>query len=278
LEVSKLGIVNVLFFLVRYLTVAIRVVELVFYTNITGLIHPSPPYCVAWVWFEVLGGLVVFYSVRILLIVRVFAFYERNRKLLFAIIIFSVCEHASSIGILSVAVPKMPTMPSPLPPNLHAGACIIQSIPALFSGYWIPGLIGESLLFLLVIIKFFPTQKSEIWSSHLLRVIIRDGIWVFALLFANILWSALAFQFSPEKGQIAVTWLWSVMGFCGTRLVLNLRSVGRDGMMSTTYETGGMELSFMSFHRSEIIRVSEGLSYATTTETNSATLNEQCMS
>jgi len=213
---NKWGAINTLFLVIRYMTLSIRVVELVFYTNVFGLIRPTSSQCVAWIRFEAASGQILFFCVEIVLILRVFAFYGRKWRILFALLALFACESAVRITILGITMPKIITLPNPLPSNLHAGACLITVVPPLFSSYWVPALTFESILFLLVVYQFVQTKRhAEIGSPHILIVFVRDGSWAFTLIFAVLLWSTLAFELNPVKGDIGLTWLYSVLGFCG---------------------------------------------------------------
>lgn len=240
---SQWSLVNVLFLVIRYMTLSIRIVELVFYTNVFGLIRPTPSNCVAWLRFEAAAGQILFFSVEIVLIMRVFAFYGRKWMLLFGVFALFALENAARITILGITIPKILIVPSPLPPNLHAGACLIVADPPLFSNYWVPGLIFESILFLLVMVRFVQTKlHAELDSPHVLVVFVRDGAWAFTVIFAVLLWNTLSFELTPVKGDVALTWLYSVLGCCGSRLVLNLRSAAVERMGLTGDED--FELDF----------------------------------
>jgi len=239
---SKWNLVSLLCFVIRYMTLAIRVVELVFYTNVSGLIHPSLSQCIAWLRFEAASGQILFFSVEIVLIMRVFAFYGRNKLLLAGLITLFVCESCARIVILGITIPKIVIIPSPLSPNLHLGACLVEQVPALFSNYWVPGLIFESILFMLVAARFIQTKlHAEIDSPDVLIVFVRDGAWAFTLIFGVLLWSTLSFELTPVKGDVALTWLYSVLGFCGSRLILNLRGAAAERTALTDDE--GLEFA-----------------------------------
>jgi len=244
---SKFSLVNLLFFVTRYVSIGIRIVEVMFYTNVSGALHPSPFACAAWIWIEVLSGLILVLCVNIILIMRVFAFYGRNKRVLAYILGLFLCEYVAIVTMLAISVPKILVMPSSsesLPPNIHTGACLMLGIPTLFSRLWTPGLIFESILLALVIIRVAKTRNAGMGTTpHVLTVFVRDGIWGFTVIFATVLWIVAAFGRSPEQGEIALTWWYSMMGFCGSRMVLNLRSLAKERTPDTVYDTG-IELDF----------------------------------
>jgi len=244
---SKWSPVKLLFYAVRYVTLVIRIVELVFYANISGFIRPSALACMAWVWFEVISGHVVFIGVEILLIMRMYAFYGGNKYLLSALFIVLILQHAASIFIMVMTVPKIVVIPTPLPSHLHSGACLVVSIPNLFFHYWVPGLIFESILFVLLVAKFIGTKwKIGTYTPHLLAVFIRDGAWAFMLIFAAFLWCTLEFQLSLQKGDVPLTWIYSILGFSGSHLVLNLRVAAQERTHWQPTQDDGAELKVLT--------------------------------
>jgi len=235
--------VSIIFCISRYLALCIKVVELVNYTDVYGRIHLSPSSCRGIVWFDGIAGLFLFYSVEVLLILRVFAFYGRSRRWLAGILILFVCEMLSVVIILIKTMPEMQIIPNPFPPNLHIGACLVEKVPPLFFTFWIPALIFQSFLFGLVAAKFIFTKSQITQSPRLLVVFVRDGAWAYALIFAGLLWATLAYTLSPvsEKGNIALIWFHSILAFSGPRMVLNLRSAAQ--RISKSTEDGGLELN-----------------------------------
>jgi len=226
---SKLSLVNVLFFIFRYLTFAFRIVDLLLYTDVNGLVPPSSSRCIAWVWLEATVGQILFASLGTLFLIRVFAFYGKSKLLLAVLAILFLCESAAEITILAISVPEMLIVPNRLPWNLHIPACLILNTPALYPKLWIPSLVVQSILFMLVAIKTIQTAiRESIHHQHLLVVFIRDGAWGFALIFAGLLWAALSTSHDLQKGEMALNWSYSLAGFCGSRLILNLRSAAEE--------------------------------------------------
>lgn len=217
--------VTVLFIIIRYLSFAIRVIELLFYGNLTGLIKPSVAACQKWVKLEVIVGHCLSSCVELLLAVRTHALYGRNRIMLALLIAITLAGQGASISILVRILPNFVTFPLPIPSNLHVGACVVIAADPDFPNYLVPALVTETTFFLLVLIKFIHTKiTAKTHTSHLLIVFLRDGIWAYALVFGVLVWTIVTYKITPAKGDIAVTWLFTALPFAGTRLVINLRS------------------------------------------------------
>jgi len=149
--------------------------------------------------------------------------------LLASLIILLAGEIAAVATVVATTLPSALILPSPLPANFHGGACVTASMPSRFSSLWVPPLVMQSILFGLVAIKFLRNRMdTQTKSAPLILVFVRDDAWAFLLIFAVSLWATLAFEVK-NQGDIALTWHYSVLGFCGSRLILNLRSAGQDG-------------------------------------------------
>lgn len=98
-------------------------------------------------------------------------------------------------------------------------------------------------------------------SRPLLVVFVRDDAWAFLIIFAVSLWATLAYELTEHKGEVALTWHYSVLGFCGSRLILNLRSAGRNG---TGVEATQHDLSELKFKTSPDTGMSRGAVSGTT--------------
>ena len=124
-------------------------------------------------------------------------------RLLAVLITLFTLERVSTLIIAIIAVPKFDVSPSTFPTNLHVGRCIVTRTNGLFFSFWcvydrahfvifsqarfrMPGLIVETLLFLLLIAMFFQTKiYTDMSSPRLLVVFVRDGAWAFILMFGT---------------------------------------------------------------------------------------------
>ncbi|KIJ53631.1 hypothetical protein M422DRAFT_25458 [Sphaerobolus stellatus SS14] len=217
--------ISLLFFVSRYLSLAIRVIQLLFYANITGLIHPTAAACRAWVKFEIVSGHVMLLTVDILLAIRTYAFYNRDRRILFFLVAVVLGGQVAAIYIISVVTPGFVAVPPPLPARIPLGACVVLGADRRFPYYLLPTVIVETVLSVLIAARFIRmrwTTKAQ--SSSIMLVFIRDGIWAYVMVFAFLMWTFVAYRIAPQKGDIAIAWLYNVLSFCGTRLILNLRA------------------------------------------------------
>jgi len=209
----------------------------------TNVVHPSSSNCVGWVAWENISGQILLSCVDVLLIIRVYALYGKNKVLLAILIVFLLCEAAAMTAIIGISIPRTDIIINPFPSNLHVPSCLTLSAPPFSANYWIPGLTFQSILFLFVAIKFVQTRwNAGTDSPPILTVLARDGTWVFAIMFGILLWMFL----SSSTKSILERWVYSVLGICGSRLVLNLRSAALADK-NWPYDVGTVEMLTVEF-------------------------------
>ncbi|KAF8504165.1 hypothetical protein JB92DRAFT_2968625, partial [Gautieria morchelliformis] len=148
----------------------------------------------------------------------IYAVYERNRKLLVLFGLVYVTEIVGAIALPGTSMPRCIPGPSRLSPG-----CYVGPQPPLYFLTWIPALICESILCLLMLYKAWTEYKNNCDSS-LLRLIIRDSVLYFLTAFAIFLINCLVWAFAPQIYiQVAIWWSVALPCSLGSRLLLNMR-------------------------------------------------------
>ncbi|OBZ77852.1 hypothetical protein A0H81_02424 [Grifola frondosa] len=165
----------------------------IFAQGSTG-VHFNSTGCRDWIIYQAAVMEAITLAVEIVLIIRVYALYNRNKLVLTIILLLFVME--------------VTTM-----------RCTdyIYGLLAMLSGL-------ETILFVLTLIKFFQVAHRRIGEQTLLNTFVRDGTWAFAIIFLIMLLNTLMYQLShtPLAG-ICYFWALSVMSFAGSHALLNLR-------------------------------------------------------
>ncbi|KAF8516568.1 hypothetical protein BU17DRAFT_92683 [Hysterangium stoloniferum] len=106
----------------------------------------------------------------------------------------------------------------------------------------------QSILTGFVAWKCFKTRKNLtlMHRSNILDIFIRDHTWAFLLIFAVSLFATLSYELTDHLGEVALTWTYSVLGFCGYRLILNLRLEEHKGSGEDTFEDNSTGIQFSS--------------------------------
>jgi len=153
-------------------------------------------------------------AVEIILIMRVYAMFHSNNKLLAVVLFLFLGEVASMLTVIGLSLPKLGFTPQ----------CLIISTPSYFTSYWLISLTFETLLFILTLITFFRSVRSYTGTGIFLHVLVRDGTWAYALIFVIMLLNTLMFDLIKNTlAGVCFFWELSVMSFAGSHMLLNIR-------------------------------------------------------
>jgi len=96
-------------------------------------------------------------------------------------------------------------------------------VPHLYFLGWIPSLLFETLLCLLMLYKAWRTYKDD-WRSPLMNLIIRDSVLYFLTFATVLLLNCLMWVLHPQVvAEVALGWELAVPCALGSRLLLNVR-------------------------------------------------------
>ncbi|KZT19608.1 hypothetical protein NEOLEDRAFT_1141865 [Neolentinus lepideus HHB14362 ss-1] len=196
--------------------------------------------CEAYFYGQGSGGCVMLYTVEVVLQFRIYAMYNRNKKLMMGIGILFILEIAAQIVVYNVGIHNGTTIPTPE----GLTGCFGTSTKYLFS-IWLPGLAFELVLLCLAVWKGFRTSRTTITLAgnkvNMISVLVRDSIAVG--LFTNaMLWFA-----APEGlDEVAVSMSHASMIIGGSRLLLNVRSAYYGPLNPTETSTFLQENSVIS--------------------------------
>ncbi|CAL1697435.1 unnamed protein product [Somion occarium] len=170
--------------------------------------------CRKWMIVQAVTLQLIVTIVDVILMTRVYALFNRNRTLLWVLIVLFCGEISYMSYVLSYVTPKL----------TYNDDCFVTSSPPIFVSYWIVSLVFETFLFLLTLVKFFEALRRGWGHRPIMRQFISDGTWAYALIFATMSLNSMLYKFvhSPLAG-ICFTWLLSVLSIAGSRLVLNPR-------------------------------------------------------
>ncbi|KAF8480689.1 hypothetical protein JB92DRAFT_3039996 [Gautieria morchelliformis] len=168
--------------------------------------------CKGFHWWETASEVVTIGNVQCTLMTRIYAVYERNRRLLVLFGLMSVAELVGALAIVDIPGPFR-----------SSTGCDIGPQPLLYFLTWIPPLIRESILCLLMLYKAWTEYKNNCDSS-LLHLIIRDSVLYFLTVFTIFLINCLVWALASQNYiQIALWWSVALPCSLGSRLLLNMR-------------------------------------------------------
>ncbi|GJJ14348.1 hypothetical protein Clacol_008612 [Clathrus columnatus] len=220
------SVVKYLFLFIRYAALSIILSQLI---SDYGMFNTKVNICLISIRWELVVSSLILWSVDLLLLYRIYAFYERNRRMLYALTVLWIMNIAATSVFSVLIFLKYPTfhITTGIIPGILT-ECSVASFPKFLSDIWICELIFQSILFFLVMLKFIKQQITT-WHknrgvSAVYLVFIRDGIWAYAVLFMMYCGSALDDRLS---GIPWVIWTIVLIEITAARLVLNLRDAGR---------------------------------------------------
>ncbi|TDL18500.1 hypothetical protein BD410DRAFT_900816 [Rickenella mellea] len=183
--------------------------------------------CAGWAYFEGITGQMLVMGIELLLMLRVWALYKRDRRMLYILVALYIAEVTANTVILGMALPGL-TSVAPLrtlfPPGFPLSGCLPTSVPKFFFSYWIPTLVFEGILFILMFINFVRLAREHT-PMPLLKRFFRDGTVYYAVIFAALLVQVLLYELvNSALSEVAIGWQLTMFSIMGSRLVLNLRA------------------------------------------------------
>ncbi|PCH35554.1 hypothetical protein WOLCODRAFT_80876 [Wolfiporia cocos MD-104 SS10] len=179
----------------------------------------SQEVCLAWWLYQAImfEGLLI--AVEGVFIVRIFAMYGHHRMLMAVILVLYFGEIAAMITLLTVSTMGL---------KFDRG-CVIARIPPIFAAYWAVPLVFETFLFGLISIKFFTSVGRQLDKQPIFFVLVRDGMWAYAIIFVVMLLNTLMCNLLHNAyACTTISWEGSIISFAGSHVLLNIRRVSAE--------------------------------------------------
>jgi len=160
--------------------------------------------------------------VEIILLVRVYALYNRSYRMRFLLVgSFIVASLLETTGTVIVIQSLAPTVDCQLPEASTKGLMIF-GIGAAFC---------QCVVFVTTLNKFVTGRSSGWARTPLTSLMLREGVVVFLLILALLMVMS-AYEFirnlTPGVGQAAFSWYIAFISIGASRLILNMRKVALD--------------------------------------------------
>ncbi|KAI0758944.1 hypothetical protein C8Q74DRAFT_1300993 [Fomes fomentarius] len=173
--------------------------------------------CGPWLIFEIVSTLLVELAAEVIIILRVYAVYAAQKKVLQIMVAGFVLQIAIIAVSLGVSMPKI----------VAGFYCQAADLPTEMVLYSCASIVYETFLFSLMMLGVIrgPGAKEGLSDTALLKVIVRDGMMAFIGIFLVMLLNTLLFTMAPTTlVTVGFPWLFAMIGALGARLVLNLRT------------------------------------------------------
>jgi len=224
---QKLSFGKLLFIFNRYFTPFTLVFNIFVYTSYSVTIK----FCEGFHWWETTSEAIVVLTIEVILVARIYAVYDRNKKLLAVLAGCFLAEITATLGLVYRGLPHG----IPRPYDQLTG-CYVSGQPAFYFLTWIPALIFETILCTLMLYKAWETYRlGGDKASPLLRLIIRDSVLYFSIIFVALVVNCLIWALaSANLLEVALGWAAALPCSLGCRLLLNMRQRTKGAVSSQT--------------------------------------------
>jgi len=226
------GISKALFLWMRYFGAALLTV----YMGILFTPSHSEQFCFHYFVWEGCGGSLMLFTVEVVLQLRIFAMYNRNKTLATVNLVFFALEIVAMLTIYNVGITFGTTLATPA----GVTGCWGFTTNYLFS-IWFPGLAFECWLAGLAVWKAVDRSRKGVMVNgqkvDLLSLLIRDSVIYFFLIAAGLASNAIIWLASTSAvDAVVVPLAHASMIVGGSRLFLNLREAYYVSRDTTTWQ------------------------------------------
>ncbi|KAH9852850.1 hypothetical protein C2E23DRAFT_729979 [Lenzites betulinus] len=188
--------------------------------------------CLAWFRSQGWTGVLAFIITELILLLRLYALYFRDKRVLVFMAIVFLASAAASAYVMGVAMNGVGAMAVTLPQS-QSTVCVPTQLPAHFYAFWIPMLISESILCGLALLRGFkayiPGSNMFQNGKRIIQVLVRDSLFYFVIIFATYLINTILFFARPDSEiEIPIGFAFSLSVVLANRLCLNVRGYIRD--------------------------------------------------
>ncbi|KAI0938655.1 hypothetical protein AcW1_001670 [Taiwanofungus camphoratus] len=186
----------------------------------------SPQQCRDWIIYQLAVMEAITLAVEAVLIVRIYAMFNRNKVIIITVVLLFLAEVAAMITVIAVSIPGI----------TFSSQCLITHAPGAFSAYWFLSLAFETILFGLTLVKFYSSVSRRLGKRSILFVLVRDGTWAYGIIFGIMLLNLLMYHLIDNAlAGLCFFWELTTMSFAGSHVLLNLRRLAvRHGRLETS--------------------------------------------
>ncbi|KDQ52590.1 hypothetical protein JAAARDRAFT_40194 [Jaapia argillacea MUCL 33604] len=196
-----------LFLFVRYWAVVIQ--TLIFLTATGGItnIGLRADQCETWYSFQSFATQSLTIAVEMILMLRVYALYNRSRAMRILMLAILAIEVAFVVPVYVIYVPRVKY-------GIQCSATTTQDSKALFVSISTASILIQFILSGFTLVKTAGAIKSGWGRTPVMIILMRDGSWVFLIQFGAMMLNAIhTVQVGPIKGHIVFTWFWAILSF-----------------------------------------------------------------
>lgn len=185
-------------------------------TDLGVAIGFSRPFdCVGWYKYQVASLQIITCLMEIILIFRVYALYEQSKRIAAFILSAFAVDQSIMAWSISVVIPRVK----------FTEDCTTTSVPNTSVWIGLSPILFELMLLVMTVHKAMKTGGRIAAHSRLLRILVRDGMWCFWVVFITFGINGIFYlAISGPKNAVVWGWQYAVSAFAGCRLVLHLHA------------------------------------------------------
>lgn len=181
--------------------------------------------CIIYLMCDAIVTTVSTIVMQVILQLRIYALYERNKKLLIFLLVLCTLQVGAMATLIGVTMSQLKRVPIISTPT----GCAYQGLLPVSTLFWVPGLIFEPILFLLVAWKAWGPD-STFPHIPLVRKIAQGSLLYFVAVFGELLVNTVVWAHAPQYINIVNPWSAAIPSLLGSRLML--------GMLEAAYKRG----------------------------------------
>ncbi|KAJ4476533.1 hypothetical protein C8R41DRAFT_533152 [Lentinula lateritia] len=189
--------------------------------------------------WEGVGGLITCIVTETILLMRLYAMYALDKRILSLMLVGFVLSIASQGAVVGVASKNVTAYK-----DTETLLCV-PLLPTFSYSFWIPRLAFETVLCILALIRGFQLHKDEIgetdWSGNdLMRILIRDSIGYYIVMFAIYLMCLVVWITNIDLAGISFGISVAFLCVSGNRFILTIRKAtySKRDQLSTSMARG----------------------------------------
>ncbi|KAG9223150.1 hypothetical protein CCMSSC00406_0000161 [Pleurotus cornucopiae] len=176
-------------------------------------LYPGRSVCLLLLSFQAISSQALMMGVQVLLVLRVIALYNRVRWLRTFLSVLFLAEVVLMTVFFGISLSSMDY-------GVH---CVITGFPITATGFLIPPILYESLLFVLTMVKFYQALRDGWGRQPVISRFMSHGIWAFGAPFVILTVNTLCMALLKGAiASVAYSWIIAIPPFAGARLILSM--------------------------------------------------------
>lgn len=202
-----------LYIFLRYFSLVAQVIATILTLGLAAPLYPGRSVCLLLLSFQAISSQALMMGVQVLLVLRVIALYNRVRWLRTFLSVLFLAEVVLMTVFFGISLSSMDY-------GVH---CVITGFPITATGFLIPPILYESLLFVLTVVKFYQALRDGWGRQPVISRFMSHGIWAFGAPFVILTVNTLCMALLKGAiASVAYSWIIAIPPFAGARLILSM--------------------------------------------------------